>query len=89
MTEKLDLQKKAHEGMALAELKNHNGYLELIDILKALYVSALEKLVEADNIYARTTIKVIEDIVAIIDDKINLGQQAREELKEEKFKNQE
>ena len=86
--ERLDLIKKGQEGMALAELKNHNGYKELIDILKNIYVGALEKLISSDNIEARATIKVLQDIISIIDDKINLGFQAREELKEEQFKNQ-
>ena len=86
--EKLDLIKKANEGMALSELKNHNGYKELIDILKSIYVGALEKLIQSDNIEARAAIKVVEDIVSIIDDKINLGAQAREELSKEQFKNQ-
>ena len=86
--ERLDLIKKGQEGMALAELKNHNGYKELIDILKSIYVGALEKLISSDNVEARATIKVLEDIISIIDDKINLSFQAREELKEEQFKNQ-
>ena len=85
---RLNLIKQSQEGMALSELKSHNGYKELIDIFKSLYVSALEELENADDLEARATIKVVKDIVSIIDDKIKLGDQAREELREETFKNQ-
>jgi hypothetical protein len=83
-TEK-DLQKKATDGQALAELKNHHGWKEFTDILKQKYSEALSTLENMENAEARITCKVIRDIVAIIDDKINLGEQAREELKDKLF----
>ncbi len=86
--ERLDLTKKSQEGIALNELKNHNGYKEFISILQNMYVSALEKLSRQDDADARAMIRALEDIVSTIDDKISLGEQAREELKTEAFKNQ-
>ena len=73
-------QKQAQVGLALAELKNHHGWKELTDILQNIYNLALEELIKIESVEARATIKVLQEIVSIIDDKINLGIQARQEL---------
>lgn len=89
MDTKDDLRKKVDEGIALSELRNANGWREYISILKEKYIDALQRLSKAEDVEARAVIKVLEDIVSIIDDKISLGSQAREELKNQIFKDQE
>jgi hypothetical protein len=73
-------------GEALEGLKTHHGYRALIEIFQNLYNNAVEKLIEAEDVNARATIKALQDIVSIIDDKIDLGREAREILRKEMFK---
>jgi len=71
-------------GEALSGLKTHQGYKVLIDeIIFPIYRDAFAKLEEKDDSEARATINAIKNIIAKIDDKINLGKQAREEYRQE------
>lgn len=79
------LIKKSEAGSAFEGLKNHYGYKELVALLQQMYIEAYEKLENSDDIEARAIIKVLKDIVLKIDDTINLGKQAREELREGLF----
>jgi len=75
-----DKVKNGQVGLALSELRNHHGWKELTDILQSIYNLALEELIRHEDLEARATIKVLQEIVAQIDDKINLGVEARNEL---------
>lgn len=70
-------------GEALQGLKTHQGYKVLIDeIIYPMYQDALLILEEKEDVNARATIKVIKDIIAKIDDTINLGEQLAQEFRE-------
>ncbi len=77
---KINLQKMAQEGLALEELKNHQGYTELVKIFRNLYDESLILLIDKENESARSTINSLQNIVSKIDDRINLGKDAREQL---------
>lgn len=85
METKQDLQKKALDGDALSGLKATSGFVIFIDMLKDMYKDSLELVEAGDNPDARATIKVIKAIVNKIDDTINLGEQAKQELEEGLF----
>lgn len=81
MNEALD---NALIGEALESLKLNSGYKVLIDkIIYPLYHDAMATLEEREDTEARAMIKAVKHIVEKIDDKINLGKQAREEYKQE------
>jgi len=75
------LRKDANTGQALEELRNHYGYKHLLDIFRALYLEAWERLEETEDPVARAEIKAIRNILGKFDDKVNLGADARHQLR--------
>lgn len=55
-------------------LKEQSGWVDLLDFFRQEYHTAFRKLVEGENTEARATIKVIEQILHQLDDKIKLGE---------------
>lgn len=79
-----DSKEVMRNGELLESLKLHSGYKVLInDIVFPLYADAMQVLEEREDQEARATIKVIKNIVAKIDDTINLSKQLQEEYKRE------
>ena len=74
------LRKDAEVEQGLRELRLHYGYQHLLAIFHAKYREAWEKLEDTEDPVARATIKAIRDILATIDDQVNLGKDGRDEL---------
>ena len=79
-----ELTKDMIKGEALASLKNNSGYKVLInEIIYPLYRNAMAVLEDKEDVESRSMVKAIKTIVEKIDDSINLGEQAREEYRQE------
>ena len=79
-----DTLTNALRGEALESLRLNSGYKVLInEVIYPLYEEAMITLEEKEDAEARATIKAVKNIVAKIDDSINLGKQARQEYKQE------
>lgn len=75
-----ELLKDMQVGEALRGLKTHQGYKVLInEIIMPLYNDAFATLEDHDDADARALLKALKYIVSQIDDKINLGEQSRQE----------
>jgi hypothetical protein len=74
----------AIKGEALESLKLHPGYKIFVnEIIYPIYKDALANLEDHEDVEARAMLKAIKSIVEKIDDSIKLGEQAREEYKQE------
>ena len=82
MSEQDKLLNQALEGEGLSGLQTHHGYKALMKIFLSIHNEAWEKLETAEDSIARAKLWAIKEIIARIDDKINLSKQAREEFNE-------
>lgn len=77
------MKEKITRGEALEDLKRQQGYKILInEIIYPIYKDAIDILIDREDAESRLTLKVIDNILAKVDDTIKLGEQLKAELKE-------
>lgn len=87
MDEELEsLHTQVRSGSALEELRNHQGWAELVNILRSRYTDNVRNLIVSESSEARASIKAIEELADLISLKIDFGKDAAETLKAERFK---
>lgn len=83
--EKPLLQKTAKDGEALQVMRAHPGWPVLIGILKDIFNEYFDILQEKDDPAARAGIRNIKEIAFRIDNRISLGEDAKQQLKHQIF----
>lgn len=77
----------AKESEMLHDLMNHPGFRVLVKLYKDRFAYYFEILRDSDDVNARAGIKNLQELFSMIDNTLDIGEDAKTQLSKEIFKN--